>query len=1021
MKNNHWRSFKKGMSWFLTCDFTFNGYKKTEYQNGVKKNGTHVMGWMAGNTLLLYTLVSEIGVKNTDLIKGSNREKTYYNVSDGERTANFMVMPRLQISSATKDHELVANGSQATDVVITMTIPKDLHYNKGSLQFDYSAPGNQCKYKAGDLAWDVKQTDNPDGTTTLTLCSTVSDINKGLPYIRYNCTIGKKGADENEDVKDNQQLTTKVQIHTTYEEIHRITGQANSAEQTIIATRTNDDAIYKETDRDLIEIGDDLIYYLNYSNHTENLNPIQLCDILPANGDGRNSSFHGGYRVKEIYLDFTREADRQAFLDGSAGQLKYRKGGISAKDLTQDERTLILNTINNGKWFDLASSYESSEYTENGVTMYRLTCRADANGRWAKGEELIHYADGNGTIDAIYGFVPQVSEKGNFRMGLVFTPFAKDNATLLKSRNVTQQGGDVYNNSFFYRSGGHTSQAPTVSSSAEGTRTAKRKIAGLVWLDQDQNGNYRPAINGYSTTDRLLSKVDVYLYQGSEPSSLKITKNPDGSFSQVIGGKTRTMSATTVDGKTLYPAVDVMGNLLDKVVTGSDGAYAFDNLAEGSYYIVLQDEGDDYAVTGGTRVLPFERLSITPEREDTKNTLTQPGRDTDKALPEYQDTDTADQGAAAMKRTVIANHGSGITLPGLTSMVSWEYVTNHWDCGLYYLDLSIEKNWAQTTSIPDQASVLFEITGSTGTGEDAVSYPAATYTAKIASGRVTAQAGGIARPYSKTEGAPLQIPTTVAASQAKGNKTIRWLIQNQPMQAEGANGVIRYDFKETAKDGEGNSLPGFVMTRRSDSTAEDQTRKFAVWNTQINYEICLGKKGSEGEPLSNAVFTLYKDKNCRVPAGITMKTDQQGNGTITGLEAGTGAVYYVKETKAPSGYFLNKGILKLTIAYKDKTKYYDPTISLERITDEITGDPLDPAADLDKMSISCTLDASEKDPDSLVPEVPLKYSISFELTDSCIYSLPKTGGRGIWWEMLFGTGMMLTAVYLYSKKRRNLI
>ena len=1003
------------------CDFTFNGYKKTEYQNGVKKNGTHVMGWMAGNTLLLYTLVSEIGVKNTDLIKGSNREKTYYNVSDGERTANFMVMPRLQISSATKDHELVANGSQATDVVITMTIPKDLHYNKGSLQFDYSAPGNQCKYKAGDLAWDVKQTDNPDGTTTLTLCSTVSDINKGLPYIRYNCTIGKKGADENEDVKDNQQLTTKVQIHTTYEEIHRITGQANSAEQTIIATRTNDDAIYKETDRDLIEIGDDLIYYLNYSNHTENLNPIQLCDILPANGDGRNSSFHGGYRVKEIYLDFTREADRQAFLDGSAGQLKYRKGGISAKDLTQDERTLILNTINNGKWFDLASSYESSEYTENGVTMYRLTCRADANGRWAKGEELIHYADGNGTIDAIYGFVPQVSEKGNFRMGLVFTPFTKDNATLLKSRNITQQGGDVYNNSFFYRSGGLTSHAPTVSSSVEGTRTAKRKIAGLVWLDQDQNGNYRPAINGYSTTDRLLSKVDVYLYQESEPSSSKITRNPDGSFSQQIGGKTRTMSATTVDGKILYPAVDVMGNLLDKVVTGSDGAYAFENLAEGSYYIVLQDEGDDYAVTGGTRVLPFERLSITPEREDTKNTLTQPGRDTDKALPEYQDTDTADQGAAAMKRTVIANHGSGITLPGLNSMVSWEYVTNHWDCGLYYLDLSIEKNWAQTTSIPDQASVLFEITGSTGTGEDAVSYPAATYTAKIASGRVTAQAEGMARPYSKTEGAPSQIPTTVAASQDKGNKTMRWLIQNQPMQAEGANGVIRYDFKETAKDGEGNSLPGFVMTRRSDSTAEDQTRKFAVWNTQINYEICLGKKGSEGEPLSNAVFTLYKDQYCRVPAGITMKTDQQGNGTITGLEAGTGAVYYVKETKAPSGYFLNKGILKLTIAYKDKTKYYDPTISLERITDEITGDPLDPVADLDKMSISCTVDDSEKDLDSLVPEVPLKYSISFELTDSCIYSLPKTGGRGIWWEMLFGTGMMLTAVYLYSKKRRNLI
>ena len=363
------------------CDFYFDGYKKTEYQNGVKKNGTHMMGWLAGNSLLLYTLVSGIGIKNTDLIKGSNREKTYYNVTNGERTANFMIMPRLQISSATKDHELVANGSQATDVTITLTIPKDLYYHKGSLQFDYTAPGNQCKYKAGDLAWDVKQTDNPDGTTTLTICTTVSDINKGLPYIRYNCTIGKKGAAEDEDVKNNQQLTTKVQIHTTYEEIHRITGQANSAEQTIVATRTKDDVIYKETERDLIEIGDDLIYYLNYSNHTDNSEKIQLCDILPANGDGRDSSFQGGYRVKEIYLDFTSEEDRNAFQSGSAGQLKYRKGGISAKDLTQEERTLILNTIDSGKWFDLASSYEPSEYTENGVTMYRLTCRAGADGQ----------------------------------------------------------------------------------------------------------------------------------------------------------------------------------------------------------------------------------------------------------------------------------------------------------------------------------------------------------------------------------------------------------------------------------------------------------------------------------------------------------------------------------------------------------------------------------------------------------------------------------------------------------------
>ena len=82
----------------------------------------------------------------------------------------------------------------------------------------------------------------------------------------------------------------------------------------------------------------------------------------------------------------------------------YRKG-ISAKDLAQEDRTQILNTIESEKWHDLASSYESSEHMENGVKIYRLTCKAGADGQWASGEELIHYADGSGTIDAIYGFV----------------------------------------------------------------------------------------------------------------------------------------------------------------------------------------------------------------------------------------------------------------------------------------------------------------------------------------------------------------------------------------------------------------------------------------------------------------------------------------------------------------------------------------------------------------------------------------------------------------------------------------
>ena len=117
---------------------------------------------------------------------------------------------------------------------------------------------------------------------------------------------------------------------------------------------------------------------------------------------------------------------------------------------------MILNTIDSGKWFDLASSYEPSEHTgkwcDNVQTDLQGRCRRTSG---PSGEELIHYADGTGTIDAIYGFVPASRWKRQFPDGT--GPYAVYRRTMqhcCRSRNVTQQGGNVYNNSFFYRSGG---------------------------------------------------------------------------------------------------------------------------------------------------------------------------------------------------------------------------------------------------------------------------------------------------------------------------------------------------------------------------------------------------------------------------------------------------------------------------------------------------------------------------------------------------------------------------------------
>lgn len=74
-------------------------------------------------------------------------------------------------------------------------------------------------------------------------------------------------------------------------------------------------------------------------------------------------------------------------------------------------------------------------------------------------------------------------------------------------------------------------------------------------------------------------------------------------------------------------------------------------------------------------------------------------------------------------------------------------------------------------------------------------------------------------------------------------------------------------------------------------------KEFNVTNEKQNFHIQKIAADTQ-EILSGAEFTLYRDKDCKnqVKVGVA----QGGIHTFNGLEAGT---YYLKETKAPSGYY----------------------------------------------------------------------------------------------------------------------
>ncbi|MCC8045999.1 MAG: LPXTG cell wall anchor domain-containing protein [Clostridiales bacterium] len=1113
-----------------------NGYVKTEYEDGWMVSGTHT-GWYSGNTLLLYTMESGIDIEVADIIEGSaGTPKTQYSLGS-ERTASFVVTPTIAISSGV-GNELVTNGTQSTVVEITISLPNHLNFDEGSLTFDYT----NSDYAEGDLTWEIVYTKSDEtdtskdsyGTATLVLTTTVTDISKVLPTINYTCTIGTPGAEttDPDEAQDGESLTTIAEINCTYEESGQISTYAKKDNVVISVIRKEADSIWIEADGKL-ELGQNLVYNLYYSNRSDAQKSVEIGTVLPYVGDGRDTSFSGGYQVTGVTLTFDSYETWYNFL--TYGALIYSAGEEYSTD-SADQIALLNRLMSSGTALYTGTSYDSSFITTSASAGITASTTGDSsNGPWtisfdlttlsAEQQKALTQLASTQSGIAFYAYLNGVQVNNTVEMSFTLSPYSETTTQTQTGTETSsslivdgddesvQEGGDVYMNSMFYRLKGQTTTT-SVNSNIKKIKVIERTLSGIAWLDQDNDGYYSTASG---STDQPLEGIEVYLYTATPVTDqefynkdlITVGTNSDGetTYSQTItttddNGKeitetitltSKTLTTTDDNGTetkvTLYPAIDVLGNLVAYQTTDNDGAYSFENLASGTYYVVFTDEGATYTIAGepNSAPLPYEQLSVTTTYSTSKS-----------GTYNHSSANYVNSAGGTSSGLVLAEI-SGISMPALAEISGSEYALLNMNSSYDYVELNVEKIWENMLDQVDAGTeVTFTVTG-TSTDTSQSSNPATnTYTntyvltqetkttnTSTASGtgvvEVTASDGTVTAEntgYDSSDqfrsitvtGTDTEQGTSVSGEYAApslsveeakdtdtGLTTITWSLGSIALQKADSYGTIEYKLTsvvetETVEDTSNpggtktQALTGFVMTSgfTTDSTTSPVTYTATATNTQILYELQLYKisTSSDGQTtttsyISNAEFTLYTDLDCNTEVSSTAITTGSASAT-SGADASSGATstdtengklyigqlaagtYYLKETVAPSGYELNKSVWKIDISYVDNigtgnsgTWTTTPVISVTLVKDKDGNDSNTPLGS-SNVSTGSTTDFY------VSPEIgstSTLYTVSFQMEDEIIYSLPQTGSIGIIWPTLAGVALMLAALVMNERKR----
>lgn len=217
-----------------------------------------------------------------------------------------------------------------------------------------------------------------------------------------------------------------------------------------------------------------------------------------------------------------------------------------------------------------------------------------------------------------------------------------------------------------------------------------------------------------------------------------------------------------------------------------------------------------------------------------------------------------------------------------------------------------------------------------------------------------------------------------------------YIVEEEDAIKAGYTLIVTVDGTEHTVNSEKVENPSVQVTLQENSEAE-VTVNFANCYEEIPSSFGFKKTDEHDAGVKGAVFALFKDEDCKEPTAYKQTSDSNGDVKFPLIPVG---IYYMKETAAPYGYYLNKEVFKIEVLVQETSGTDNVAIYRKDAQDQWV-----------KVEGSLEVENSRKPENHYTPEEPVP----------AIVVMPKTGDGSV---LLSAAGLLLAAAAVCGLKRR---